>query len=383
MGVELVGAGVLHDAPLAQHRHLVGQRQGLVLVVGHQHGGGPGPAQDVAHLGPEAGSQRRVQGREGLVQQDQGRLHRQGPGQRHPLLLATGELIRVATIEAAQSDHLEQLGHPGLLAAPVGQSEGHVGGHRQVGEQGALLGDVPQSAPLGRLAAATVVHDRVADADSTLVDAVEAGHQPQQRGLAAARRPQDGGDRLGLDGQVHPAEHGLVGVALVDTRQLEVAHDADPPLGAGRAPTRAEPGVTGPAGGSGGPGRARCRQWRCVGRTSGPARSWGPRRWPPGWPRTVRPRRTRRWSGRPRTGWPGCGCRWGSGSGWPSARSRPTGRPGRTRRPARGRSGAESPAGRPRSGPRPSDRAVSGSPTGACATEASTQISANGKNRMV
>ena len=47
-GIELVGRTVLHDPAAPQDGHLVGQRERLVLVVGDQHGGGPGLAEDVA-----------------------------------------------------------------------------------------------------------------------------------------------------------------------------------------------------------------------------------------------------------------------------------------------------------------------------------------------
>ena len=57
------------------------------------------------HLADELG----VEGRGGLVEEHQLRVHRQGPGDGDPLLLAAGELGRVGVRLVAQADLLEQL----------------------------------------------------------------------------------------------------------------------------------------------------------------------------------------------------------------------------------------------------------------------------------
>jgi hypothetical protein len=101
--VEVFGGGVLRDLPVAQRRDPVGHRQRLVLVVGHQDRGGAGPAEDLLDVGADAGPQVRVERGERLVEQHHGRLDGQGPGQRDPLLLAAGQLMRVPLAQPAQA----------------------------------------------------------------------------------------------------------------------------------------------------------------------------------------------------------------------------------------------------------------------------------------
>ena len=53
-----------------------------------------------------------VEGRQRLVQQEDLGLDRQGPGERHALLLAARQLPRVAVALVGQVDQLEQLADP-------------------------------------------------------------------------------------------------------------------------------------------------------------------------------------------------------------------------------------------------------------------------------
>ena len=88
---------------------LVGDLEGLLLVVGHEDGGHVHlvvqPAQPVAQLLADL----RVEGAERLVEQQHGRLDRQRPGQRHPLPLAAGELRGQPVGELREVHQLEQL----------------------------------------------------------------------------------------------------------------------------------------------------------------------------------------------------------------------------------------------------------------------------------
>ena len=83
-------------AAVVDDHDLVGDLEGLLLVVGHEDGGHVDlvvqPAQPVAQLLADLG----VEGAERLVEQQHRRLDRQRPGQRHPLPLAAGELARAA-----------------------------------------------------------------------------------------------------------------------------------------------------------------------------------------------------------------------------------------------------------------------------------------------
>ena len=91
--VDAGGRVELGDHAVAQHGHLVGHGQGLVLVVGDQDRRRAGPAQHVVHLGAHAGAQAGVERGEGLVEQDDLGVGGQGAGQRNALLLATRELV--------------------------------------------------------------------------------------------------------------------------------------------------------------------------------------------------------------------------------------------------------------------------------------------------
>ena len=52
---------------------------------------------------------------EGLVEQHHLRVQGERPGDRHPLLLSAGELVRVAARLVAQPDQVEHLTHPAGL----------------------------------------------------------------------------------------------------------------------------------------------------------------------------------------------------------------------------------------------------------------------------
>src|SRR5690606_41954973 len=69
---------------------------------------------------PDLLAQGRIQAGERLVEQHQARPRRQRPGERHPLLLATREHVRVALGMAAHVDLGEQ-----LARAPFARSEEH------------------------------------------------------------------------------------------------------------------------------------------------------------------------------------------------------------------------------------------------------------------
>ena len=69
--VQVVGTGPLLDVPAGHDADLVGDGEGLVLVVRDQQGGGAGGLQQLAQLTAQAFPQRDVEVGEGLVQQQQ------------------------------------------------------------------------------------------------------------------------------------------------------------------------------------------------------------------------------------------------------------------------------------------------------------------------
>ena len=76
--------------------HPVADGQRLGLVVGHEDRGGAGLPQHADQLGPDLRAQVLVERGERLVEEYHGRPGREGPRQRHPLLLTAGQLVRVA-----------------------------------------------------------------------------------------------------------------------------------------------------------------------------------------------------------------------------------------------------------------------------------------------
>ena len=213
-GHELRGRAVIDDlrrvvllhAAAVENGDAVAHAHGLGLVVGDENGGdaqrrGQRP-QLMAHLLPEEGVQRG----ERLVEQDAPRMDRDGPGERHPLLLPAGELVRIAALKVLQPDGAQRRAHPALqiLGIPFcPQAEGRVFKHRHVGPEGEVLKDEAQP-PLFRRQVDPPRGGKDADVvqpELAAVRRLQPGDHPQQRGLAAAGRPQQRGEAAVLHGQ--------------------------------------------------------------------------------------------------------------------------------------------------------------------------------------
>jgi hypothetical protein len=106
--VELARGCDLDQVAVADNSDAVGDRQCLLLVVGHEESRDAGGALDaedfVAQLEAEAGIERR----QGLVEQQAARLEDQGPRQRHALLLPARERRRRELGPVAHADPLER-----------------------------------------------------------------------------------------------------------------------------------------------------------------------------------------------------------------------------------------------------------------------------------
>ena len=158
---------VLGDlAALAHDRDPVAHLDRLVDVVGDEEDGLADLRLQAQELVLEALAVDRVDRAEGLVHQHHQRVGGERPGDPDPLLLAAGELRRVAVAElGVEADQLEQLGDAGrgpvLLPAQQLRHGGDVLGDRAVGEEADLLDHVADLAPqLGRVA---VAHRLAAD----------------------------------------------------------------------------------------------------------------------------------------------------------------------------------------------------------------------------
>src|ERR1039457_232504 len=123
------------------------------------------------------------------------------------LLLSSRELPRIAGPQTRQFDFFKSARHPnGDIRAPdVLQLEpvGHILKHRHVRPECVVLKHHADAALVRR----HIVHFALVEADLPLVRSVEAGDQPQQRRLAAARRTQEGEHLAFLDGEVDSAYH--------------------------------------------------------------------------------------------------------------------------------------------------------------------------------
>src|SRR3954447_5650043 len=211
--VELGGRTDLLDATFVDHDDLVGDLEGLLLVVGDEHGGhvhlvvqAPEPvAQLLAHLG--------VEGAEGLVEEQDGRLHRQRPSEGHALALAARELGREPIGQMVEVHELEQfahaLAHLGLGPLADLQPERHVLGHGEVLEGGVVLEDEADVALLGR----QVGRIGAFDGDLAGVGGLEARDDAQQRRLAPAARAEQRGQLTGGDVERDVVDRGEGAVA--------------------------------------------------------------------------------------------------------------------------------------------------------------------------
>lgn len=97
-----------NDAPRPHLNHCVGKGGSIFTIMRHvQHGDLQIPPH-LMELGAPCGPEFRIETGERLIQQEDLGLSDEGPGQRHPLLLASGELVRVATAKLADSHHVQR-----------------------------------------------------------------------------------------------------------------------------------------------------------------------------------------------------------------------------------------------------------------------------------
>ena len=177
-----------------------------------------------AHVLADLRAERRVECREGLVEEHDLRSRRQRTCQCHARLLTPGELVGAATPVTRQPHELEQLVHP-CRAALSRDAETDVAGDVQMGEEGSLLRDQSDAATLGshrRDAAAGNLP--VAEPNPPGIRPLEAGNHPQQGGLAASGRTEDGSERPVGHRDVDVIESGDRTEALGHPTQYDVGH---------------------------------------------------------------------------------------------------------------------------------------------------------------
>ena len=139
----------LFDATGVHDHEPVGQRERLVVVVGHEQGGEPEPYEERAQLGDEALAERAIERAQWLVEHEQPRFGRERAGERDPLLFSARELADAATLEAGEPDQREGVAGAGVdlgaREALHAQPERDVALHVAVGEQRVVLEHEPEA----------------------------------------------------------------------------------------------------------------------------------------------------------------------------------------------------------------------------------------------
>ena len=200
-----------------QQRNAIGGAHRLVGIVSHEDGGGARFTQEFEGVLSHLIAQASIEARKGLVhQQDAGR-RRQGPGERDPLAFAARQGVRIRGSVAGQPDAREQPRHDPihLGARPPTEAEGHVRGDGEVRKEGVVLEDHADATALGLDEAAGAGHlDRVQQ-DATGRRAIDAGDQPQERGLPGPGRAEQAEDFAlrHLEGDVAQRRDGTVALA--------------------------------------------------------------------------------------------------------------------------------------------------------------------------
>ena len=168
----------------------------------------------LADLDPHLVAELGIQVGERLVQQEHFGLDHQRAGERHTLLLAAGELARIALAEMAEAHQFQRPRDPGLglgLAdLPHLETEGDVAGHRHVREESIALehhaGVATEGWKLG--------HVLIADEDASRGRLDEARDHAERRRFAAAGGSQQGHQLALLDAQRDVVDHAVGAVDL-------------------------------------------------------------------------------------------------------------------------------------------------------------------------
>src|SRR5580765_6725551 len=218
---------LLDDAAAGEDHDLVTEQERLLDVVGDEHDGLAELALQPQQLVLELLAHDRVDGAERLVHEQDVRVADEPAGDPDALLLATGELARIALGEGrveADAAHLVECARPRLLRADP----------REAQRRGDVVYDLPvrqETRALHDVADRASQLDGIARGDVDVVDEHLTGRRvdhavdhPQQRGLAAAGRPDEDGRRARRQHQVE-VRHRLraIGEGLPDAAVFDHA----------------------------------------------------------------------------------------------------------------------------------------------------------------
>src|SRR5690606_2837991 len=203
------------------HADLIADGECLVLVMGDQQCADAPGLQDVANFGGQAATQVTIQVGEGLVQQQQGRLGSQCPGQCYPLLLSAGQLMGIALAETVQIDQFQQFADYPAAFGVLADAEGDVLRHSQVGKQGVILKYHADAALLRRNALPRTGHHLALKTDLAGGNRLETGNAAQGGGLAAAGGAQQAADVAGPQVQAQVLDYRMAVIAAAEVVQLQ------------------------------------------------------------------------------------------------------------------------------------------------------------------
>ncbi len=214
---------------------MIRDRHRLFLIVGHIQRRDTEILLQSPDLGAQFDAQLGIQVAQRFIEQEHRWGAHQRPGDRDPLLLATGQLTRLARQQILDADaggrSAGLLRRVVLADARIAQREGDVACHGQMWVQGVVLEHHGHVTVAGRGArdVATV------DSHGSTVSRLESSRDPQGGGLSAAGRADQHGQRPVRQHQIESVDDRCAPVGLGDAAQFDGRHFVAPAV---RPPTR-------------------------------------------------------------------------------------------------------------------------------------------------
>src|SRR5262249_25672776 len=197
-GHQAAGRAGLAEPPVDHDADAVGERGGVLEVVGDEQYGNLEGGEEVLQLGPDRRLRVGIERGQRLVEGQHARSTRERARERDALLLAARELSGLGGGKARDTEAVEEAvcGTPSRVVDVL--ADGHVR------EEGVLLEDQSDLSAFGRDVPSRirVEPDLVVDADSPRPRADQSGDGAQNRGLPGAGRPDERDGRADLEAQV-------------------------------------------------------------------------------------------------------------------------------------------------------------------------------------
>jgi len=197
------------DNSVLEHHYPVGHGQSFFLVMGDKHKGDAQLPLQAFQFNLHGTPELVVQCRQGFIQQQQPGTLDHRPGNGHPLLLATGQLMGFAPGKVLQLHHGQGFLHPlpDLVLWPLFhfQAIGHIVEHRHMGKQGIVLEHGIEGTVFRRAQGQVLT----GQGDGAGIRKLKPCHQAQQGGLATTRRPKKGNKFTVKDLQIQGVQNGF------------------------------------------------------------------------------------------------------------------------------------------------------------------------------